>query len=401
MTSLETEGFTCATSGEMEFFFDLCSESPYSGKSSIYWPGVGRVVGDMPFMFIGSTGDRAGHSLVTWTVARRLMENGANVGFVKPFGSHAIQKQGLLFDHDALLFKEVLGLQEPYDRICPYPTFGDTWRNAATDGILKELKSVTRESGKGKDVLLIMGSEKIFFDDAPFPLPEISIIPELKADILLISRFRTISKSVYSILSITSLLKDHIKGIILNRIPPEKLEEIRSRLMPSLVQKGIPMLAAIPEDPFLSRRSIREIVETLDGEILCREGDMNSPINGMTVGSSDLTGSLTIFKRVYNKIVLLKAVTSKENLDKISGPRPVGGILLTGGRHPAPQLLQAARHASIPLAGIKDDTFSALEKLESTPSVLSIDDEAKVLHFSNLLDRDGALDNLVGSLLLP
>lgn len=352
----------------------------------------------MPFIFIGSTGDRAGHSLVTWALARRLMEKGVKVGFVKPFGSHAIQRQGLFYDHDALLFKEALDLQESCERMCPYPIFEESWQNETTGGILTALKSLTKELGEKKDVLLIMGSKQIFFDDAPLPLPEISIIPELRANVLLISRFRTISKSIYSILSITSLLKDSIKGIILNRVPPEKLEEIRSRLIPSLVQKGIPILAALPEDPFLSHRSIREIVEVLDGEILYGEGGMDNPISGMTVGSADLIGALKIFKRAYNKIVLLKAALPGEPPEDASGPRPVGGVLLTGGRNPAPQLLQAARHASIPLVRIKDDTFTALERLERTPPSLSIEDEAKVRHFSDLLDNDGALDNLIGPL---
>lgn len=352
----------------------------------------------MPFIFIGSTGDRAGHSLATWALARRLMGKGLKVGFVKPFGSHAIQRQGLFYDHDALLLKEALGLQESCERICPYAILEEPWRDEATDGILEELKSLTAECGKGKDVLLIMGSKQIFFDDAPLPLPEISIIPELRADVLLISRFRTISKSIYSILTITSLLKDSIKGIILNRVPPEKMEEVRSRLIPSLTRKGIPMLAALPEDPFLSHRSIREIVEVLDGEILCGEGGMDNPINGMTVGSADLIGALKIFKRAYNKIVLLKAALPGQDPEDPSGPRPVGGILLTGGRNPAPQLLQAARNACIPLARIEYDTFTALERLERTSSSLSIEDEAKVRRFSDLLDHEGALDNLIGPL---
>ena len=354
----------------------------------------------MPFIFIGSTGDGAGHSLVTWAFGRRLMEKGLKVGFLKPFGSHPIHKQDLLTDHDAFLFKETFGLQESCDRICPYPVFEEAWRHKTTDEILEELKSLTNELGEGKDVLLIMGSKQIFFDDAPFPLPEISIIPKLDTDVILISRFREVSKSIYSILSLASLLKGNIKGIVLNRIPSDRLEEVKTRLVPSLIQKGVPLTAALPEDPFLSYRNLWEIIDVLRGEILRGEKNLENPVGGMTVGSADLTGPLKIFKRVYNKIILLKASLPGKALVDISGPRPVGGILLTGGRNPAPQLLQAASQAAVPLIRIKEDTFSALERLNRTPPYLSPGDEAKVRHFTDLLDRDGSLDNLIKSLKL-
>ncbi len=354
----------------------------------------------MPIIFVGSTGDGAGHSLVTWALARRLMEKGLKVGFVKPFGSHPIRKQDLLTDHDAFLFKAILGLQESCDRICPYPVFEESWRHKTTQEILKELKSLTKELGKGKDVLLIMGSKQIFFDDAPFPLPEISIIPELGADVVLISRFREISKSIYSVLSLASLLKGRIKGIILNRAPSDRLEEINTRLVPSLIQKGVPLMAALPEEPFLSYRNLREIIDVLKGEILSGARNLKNPVGGMTVGSSDLTGPLKIFKRVYNKIILLEASLPGKTSEKISGPRPIGGIILTAGRNPAPQLLQAAVQASVPLIRIEEDTFDALERLDRTPPCLSPGDEAKVRHFTDMLDRDGALENLIKSLKL-
>ncbi len=44
--------------------------------------------------------------------------------------------------------------------------------------------------------------------------------------------------------------------------------------------------------------------------------------------------------------------------------RDVAGILLTGGRNPAPQLLQVAKNSKTPLMLVKDDTFAVMERLE-------------------------------------
>jgi len=181
----------------------------------------------MPFLFIGSTGDRAGHSLMTWAIALRLVERGLSVRFMKPFGTHPIRVEGYWTDHDAFLFKGILKLQEPLAQICPYPLSEETCRQKRTEEILKEIKSLARELSMGKDILLIMGSKYIFYDETSCPVPDISLITELGADSLLINRFRKTSRSIYSILLVRSMLKDKIKGVILNRVPAEKFGAVQ------------------------------------------------------------------------------------------------------------------------------------------------------------------------------
>ena len=354
----------------------------------------------MSIIFVGSTGDCAGHSLFTWAIARRLKERGLRVGFVKPFGTHPFPMDGLWADRDALLFKRVLNLPESLDRICPYPMTDRGWREARPSEILEGLKTLLADLSAGRDVLLVMGSRHIFFDDATGPLPETSFIPELGADSILIHRYRTVSKSVYSILSICSLLKDRVKGIIFNRVPIKDMERIKDLVLPSLASKGAPVINALPEDPSLSFRSLREVGELLGGELIGDEKSIEQPVGGMTVGSADLEGDLLFLKRAYNKIVLLSPSSSEAGSEKPLPRRPVAGIIMTGGRRISPQMLQAAQRASVPVMMINEDTFSALERLEQSNSNLSSMDEIKVQRFSELMDRNSTFDRLFESLKL-
>ena len=102
-----------------------------------------------------------------------------------------------------------------------------------------------------------------------------------------------------------------------------------------------------------------------------------------------------LFKRAYNKIVLLKPRPDEVEAGESRGLRSIAGILLTGGRNPASQLLAAAREVNVPLILVKGDTFAVLERLEQSPPTLSIQDEPKVRRFTELMDRDGALDTLL------
>ncbi len=355
----------------------------------------------MSFLFIGSTGDQAGHSLVTWAIARRLLDGGLRVGLVKPFGTDPVNVEGAWVDRDASLFKEVLKLHDPLDRICPYPDFDEGWRQKGAGEILEEFSVLAQELAKEKDVLIIMGSKHIFVDDASYPVSDVSFITALKADVILVNRYRSTSRSIYSILSLSSLLKGRIKGIILNRVPPERVEELRNHLIPALIQKGVPTPTVMPEDPVLSFQTIREIQEILDGKVLWGdEGLLGRLVGGMTVGSAELKGELLIFKRVYNKIILLEPFGPDAEIENSEDRRSIAGIILTGGRNPVPQVLDLARKAGVPLILIKDDTFAALERLEKIPSRLSPADETKVGHFSRLMEANGVFDDLFNSLAL-
>ena len=349
----------------------------------------------MTLLFIGTTGDHAGHSLVTWAIARRLVEKGLSVGFLKPFGTHPVKLDGLWTDQDVVLFKEVLGLQEPLDRICPYLLSEKTCIQEKSGDLLEEIKGLAKALSTGKDILLIMGSEHIFLDDVSHNVSDVLLITELETDFILVDRYRDTAKSIYSILSAGSLLRNRIRGVVLNRVPQTKLQEFRDRTIPSLAKKGIPITIALPEDPFLSFRTLGEVKNILDGVILCGEESIEEPVGGMTVGSSDLHGELMLFKRAYNKIVLLKPHSPEVEAGESRGLRSIAGILLTGGRNPASQLLAAAKKVNVPLILVNGDTFAVLERLEQSPPTLSIQDEPKVRRFTELMDRDGALDTLL------
>lgn len=351
----------------------------------------------MPHIFICSTGNQAGQSLITWSIIRKLKEMGLKIGFFKPFGTNFIQKDGLWADQDVVLFKEVLGLEEPLDRLNPYPSIERVISRDNTEEILKNIKALCTEHSEQVDFLLIMGSNDIFFDNSAQPVPDIAIINELNGDCILVNRYTKSSASIYSIFSVTSLLKNKVKGIVINRVPPEIDKGSLDKMVATLTEKGIPITAILPEDPSLSYSTLREIKQVLQGELLCCEEEMGRVVGGMTVGSAYLQGDLSIFKRAYNKIILLKP-SIQADWKESPLPKNIAGILLTGNVYPATQLVSSAKKTGIPLILTKKDTFSTIECLEKKTPVPSAEDIFKVNRFTELMDNDNAFDRLIKSL---
>jgi hypothetical protein len=326
------------------------------------------------------------------------MEKGLRVGFLKPFVTDPIQVDGTWTDRDAVLFKQVLGLTESLDRIAPYAPSGDPHKAKTQEGTLEGLRESVQELSAGKDALLIMGYRDIFYDDPSRLVPDTALIQGLDAQLILVTRYHEISTSVYSILSVCSLLRERVKAVIVNHVPPQQLGTAEGQLGPFFVQRRIPVGAILSEDLLLACRSLGETLEVADGELLCGEEGLGRPVAAMSVGSADLEGELLVFKRVYNKIVLLEPPLAGVPAQEEPAPRAVAGILLTSGRTPPPMLIEAARKARVVLALTRADTFSTLDRLERTPPFLSAGDEGKVRRLTELLDQDGALHRLLHAL---
>jgi BioD-like phosphotransacetylase family protein len=344
----------------------------------------------MPPIFIGSTGDHAGLTLVVWAITRRLLEKNRKPGFFKPFGTVDFPVNNTGSDPDALLFKEILNIKDPLEMICPYVTSEGEKTEENPTQVLEKIKYLVSSLSKDKDILLIVGSKEMFFDPSLNSLRDISIIAEFNTDLILVHRFQKISTSLYSILSVHSLLKDRLKGVLINRVPPEQLIDVKNKIIPILNQKDISNIAVLPEDPFISTRSLGEIREILDGKIICGEEYLDRSVTAMTVGASCLDGELSIFKRIYNKIILLEPSTRSPK---------IAGILLTGNRELPDKVLEIAQKSNIPLIKVKEDIFASRELLEQNMSRLSTRDEKKITHFTEIMDHDDFLNRLINCFL--
>jgi len=345
----------------------------------------------MSLVYISSTGDHAGLSLISWTITGRLLEKGHNPGFFKPFGTDPVYINDVRTDPDAFLFREVLNIREPLEMICPFTDPESIAKYHSPKEILNRIKKSAGHFQAEKDPLLIMGSKDIFFDDALYTIPDISILSELNADLVLVHRYRKISATLYSILSVHSLIKKKVKGIIINRIPPDNIEEVERLIIPALNEKGIYNISFIPEDPGLNFRRLGEICSILNGRIIFGENCLNNAVERISVGTTSLSSDLLLFKRMYNKIILLGP----------SNDLGIAGIIITGNREPGIQVLEAVKKSNIPLILIRENSLEALEHLEDTMSSLSPADEGKMVHCAGIMDRSDSLNKLIDSIVRP
>lgn len=353
----------------------------------------------MNSIFIGSTGNEPGQTLAAWALASRLKEKGLKVGFFKPYGLLLDREPSAgedLCDSDVLLLKEVLGLPEEAETLCPVMLTDQSVSEVSGskgEEILGRIDEAFQVISRGKDVVLIMGGKEIFFGGELSTFSDSILVKRFDSSVLLVDRYQRDNLTLYSILSLNSFLEGRVKSVLINHIPPDKMEHVKSKVIPFLREKGLRAAVGIPEDPLLASFTVAGIAAWVDGRILCCPEKTENRIATFTIGARSLEGPLSLFKQVYNKIILVRLPEGKEDQGS------VGGIILTGGKAPSEVILRIAREQSIPLIQTRGDTFQTMERLEKARPSLRLADVFKVRHFLNLIDRDSEAKNWVEALL--
>ena len=335
----------------------------------------------MRSIFIGSTGSGPGQTLATWALAVRLKAKGLKVGFFKPYGllvESPNSPSGSPCDPDVLLFKQVLGVSEPDETLCPI-SFPGNQDSAGIQGeeLMGKIQNAFQEVSRDKDVVLIMGGKEIFFGEGGPGLSDGALVKSFDSFVLLVDRYQRDNMTFYSVLSLNSFLDGRVRSTILNHVAPDRMDHAKTKVVSFLQQKGVKSVVAVPEDPVLAAFTVSAIAQIAGGEILCcQEGEANL-VQTSTIGAKHLEGPLSIFKQVYNKVILM-------GLNP--GDQSVAGILLTGGRSPSEVVIKVARDRGIPLILTRADTFQVMERLEKAKPALTLKDEFKVRRFLQLID---------------
>ncbi len=336
----------------------------------------------MRSIFIGSTGSGPGQTLATWALAIRLKAKGLKVGFFKPYGflpELIISPPASSCDPDVLLFKQVLGVSEPDETLCPI-SLPESQASGGVQGeeLMGKMQKAFQEVSRDKDVVLILGAKEIFFGEGGPGLSDGALVKSFDSFVLLVDRYQRDNLTFYSVLSLNSFLDGRVKSAILNHVAPDKVDHVKTKVVSFLQQKGVKSVVAVPEDPILAALTVSSIADITGGEILCCLQGENNLVQTSTIGAKYLEGPFSLFKQVYNKVILVGL-----NPDE----KPVTGIILTGGKNPSEGVVKVAKDRGIPLILTRADTFQVMDRLEKARPALTSKDEFKAHRFLKLIDE--------------
>jgi hypothetical protein len=328
-----------------------------------------------------------GKNVVALGMAERFRADGRRIGYFKPIGPLPVMAEGSVTDEDAWFFQRALKLSEPLDQICPLVLSEETVARHLQgelpnprEAILSAFKAVSKD----KDIVLAVSMGRLSCG-LSFGYSMDRFVHETKARVIVIARYHWPAETLDGIQQIRDLVPEAFAGVIFNRIPASRAKMIEESVMPFLKARGMDVLGIVPDDTVLNAVPVSEMVEALNGKVLCGQDKLDELAENFSIGAMNADAALRFFQRLPNKAVITGGDRSDIQLAALQTSTRC--LILTGDLYPNERILARAEEVGVPVVLVSHDTSAAAEICEKLQGHLSLHSEHKIDRAKELINR--------------
>jgi BioD-like phosphotransacetylase family protein len=318
-------------------------------------------------IFVASTKEQSGKSFMILGLGTIAKDFGKKVSFFKPFSSISSNKlEKDLIDNDINMMKHFFQLNEDIKIISPFNINKQDILNIS--GKNSEITKKICESYKK-----VANDNDILFIESSFSLSTGSFIncsvPELAAKfnskVLLVERFRDdlIIDRIFQAKEYCMKLGISLLGVILNRVPKNKLERAKRVIKPFLEKKGIKILGVVDEDSKIGLLTVNSVHSIIGGTVLAGKKGMNNEIKTYLVGAMTPESAIEYFRKAKNELI----ITGGDRTEIILSALEAGtsALVLTGNLYPNVKIFPRADELNVPLILVPYDTYTTLQLINN------------------------------------
>ena len=329
----------------------------------------------MKKIVVASCHAESGKTSIIIGLAKALEEKNISCGYMKPFGDRLLFRKKRLWDYDAALVVNTLGLKANAEDITIGFDHSKLHFMYDEQSTKEKLIEVCERVSQGKDVVFIEGGKDLAYGHSVH-LDPLTIARTLNAGLILILSGDN-NKILDDLMFLKKcLLSDDINliGVIFNQV--KDIEEFKELHMASFEELQVPGLGIIPFERTLKQFTLDYLYQTLFAKIIAGEGGLNNVVNHIFVGA--MSASQVVTKPLWkleNKLI----ITPGDRTDMITAAldSSTAGIVLTNNLLPDDPIIQSkADSKNIPILLVSQDTF-ATSKLIDDMEVLFTKDEVK------------------------
>lgn len=349
------------------------------------------------FLLIGSTETYSGKSATVLGLSHRLQQIGLDLAYGKPLGSCFGEDATVaIADADVEFVTQLLKL--PPQRVFPTilsldeDTIGKRLRGEDNTDYRERLKQYLQIPAGDLTVLEGPGTLE---EGSLFDMRMLQVAEVVSASILLVSRYKS-AFSVEPLISARRRLGDRLIGVLLNDIPPEQLETVAVEVSPYLEKRRIPVLGMLPSNRLLRSVSVRELVNQLQAEVLCRPDRLDLMVESLAIGAMNVNSALRYFGQRRNMAV----VTGGDRVEiQLAALESSTQCLILTGKLPAPTfILSKAEELEIPILSVDLDTLTTVEIVDRTFGQVRLHEPFKVECIRQLMAEHFDFDRLLSQL---
>ncbi len=346
-------------------------------------------------IFITSTEQRSGKSLVTIGLINALQAMIPTVGYMKPIGQ--IYRDDSSIDKDAFLVKSIFNLGDEDADINP-ASMNDALQDR--EQLFERIFDSYGRIAKNKDVVVIEGTDYTSTISALEFDINAEIAQNLGAPVLLVAKGagKTVEEIVQNVSECVGSLKEqgcHLIGVVVNRFDLLNFADNMKHLEKLLKAENIPLFGTILNNPLLAGPRLREVADTLKADIVYKGDDLSKVVADVKVLAMTPENALHYIKDREGCLL----ITPGDRIDLIftamiaqksfQYPR-FSGVILTGGLLPGEntrKLLDGIADAGLTVLSVKDDTYTTAMAVNGISGELSADDREKLEVAKHAVER--------------
>ena len=255
--------------------------------------------GDNPKkVFVAATMQDQGKTTVSLGLMAAFQRRRPPVCFMKPVGQRYVELDGARVDEDVALLNAIFPSGAALGDMSPV-TVGrsftrDYIRHPRGEALTRRIADAFARLSAGKGFVVIEGTGHAGVGSC-FDTSNADVAALLGAKVILVTS-GGIGKPIDEVMLNESLFRDRgceMLGVVLNKVLPEKLEEIRQVVAAGLGRKGIALLGCIPYEPLLANPTMQHVFEELPCEALCGADRLHNIFDSVVVGAMAAPRAMT------------------------------------------------------------------------------------------------------------
>jgi len=355
-------------------------------------------------LYVSATKQDTGKTTLIVGLLNALRDQGLDVGYMKPVGQRYVQYEGCNVDEDAVLAREVFGLRDaPADLSTVAIERGFTAHyifNRDPKPLEAKIRASFERLHQVHPYMLVEGTGHAGVGSC-FDLSNARVAELFGASAIIIAK-GGIGQAIDEAALSLHLFQKHgveVLGVVLNKVWPEKLDKIREAVAKGLENLGTRLLGVVPYQPTLVYPQMDQVAAEVGGRILCGEANLANRVKRTVVAAME-PEHVAIYLRPDTLMILpgdrvdnMEVALSAPPVEP-GGPRPVVGLVLTGGFEPPAPMTARLREAGIPTILCEQDTFSVAAALQEMRFKMRSGDRDKIQEVERLVRESVDIDVL-------
>ncbi len=326
----------------------------------------------MVALYVTSSERAAGKTALCAGIGRYLLESGRKAGYLRPHTADKNQAvDGARRARDASFMKRILALEASEDVLCPEPG---------------KLRDAYAQVSQGKDVVLVEDT----LDNASSGMLE-----ALDARLIIVVGYFT-GLPVAELIDSGKKLGRRLLGVVFNKVPGKRLDQVRDELSARFAGAGITVLGLLPEDRALSSLTVGELAEHLQGEMLNAPEEPVELVENFMLGALVVDSGLEYFGRKTNKAVVTQG--ERPDLQLAALETPTRCLVLTGNTAPHQIVLHRAEEKEVPIIVAREDTSATVARIEAALGQVRFNQEKKLPIITDMIKQRLNLEALTQGL---